>query len=160
MKNKRVIEAQDGTANLDSFYAAIASEAIPDDVIVDQLAITQDELDRARTYAKDRGFSRIPPEFIAQMMRDFIGMASSAQTPGTDTQRGNTVPKYERVKSLRTQVTTLCNKYAMMTGTEFKEVHLQWMRQGGMPQNKATEADLMRKKEWVLRKIKEYEERR
>jgi len=146
---------EQATTNLDTYFEAISSEAIPDNVIVDKLDITQEELRQAREYARERGFSRIPPEFIAQMMRDFMG--SRASSTGI-TQPQPSKPKHSRIEDLRSQVKNLCAKYAIMTKTDFKDIHIMWMKLGGMPQNKATEEDLRKKKDWILGKIQGYEE--
>ncbi len=155
-------EPRSESAGLDSFYEAIASEAIPDDVIVDHLAITQEELDRARAYIREKGYKErgfnVPPEIMAQILRDFLGDAIKT-TPSIISVE-DAAPTYKRIEKLRKQVANLCNKYALMTNLHYRDVHTMWMKQGGMAHSKATELDLAKKKEWILRKIREYEEKR
>jgi superfamily II DNA or RNA helicase len=69
-------------------------------------------------------------------------------------------PKHERKRQLRWEVNKIANSLAGMLGVRIRLIHQQWKAEGGMPQGNATEEDLIRKREWLLKRIKEWKDAR
>jgi superfamily II DNA or RNA helicase len=136
-----------------SFFTAISSEALRDNVIFDHGAFSPEELNFAQEYARNLGYGNFPTVVFAKIMRDFnILPPSKTVEQSADSEK----PLYQRKKNLRTKVATLVQKYAFMTGIPYNEVHTQWLKKGGNSQSKATEEELQRKLNWILKKIEDY----
>jgi superfamily II DNA or RNA helicase len=69
-------------------------------------------------------------------------------------------PKHERKKQLRREVNKIANSLAGMLGVRIRLIHQQWKAEGGMPQGEATEEDLIKKREWLLKRIKDWKDDR
>lgn len=63
--------------------------------------------------------------------------------------------KAERKSKLRKSAQRLANRLARMLGVETRQVHREWITLSGPAHGQATEEDLQRKKEWLIRRIKE-----
>jgi superfamily II DNA or RNA helicase len=86
-------------------------------------------------------------------------VASSSRQPKAAPVQSE-LPKHERKKQLRWEVNKIANSLAGMLGVKIRLIHQQWKAEGGMPQGEATEENLIRKREWLLTRIKESKDAR
>lgn len=70
-------------------------------------------------------------------------------------QEADEQPLWDRKQVLRNEVSRLTNRLAGLLGFKPWQVHRQWKDAGGTPQGDATMDDLLRKREWLLQRIRE-----
>ena len=63
--------------------------------------------------------------------------------------------KYNRKKALRHETSRLANRLAGLLGFKPWQIHRQWKDSGGMPQGKATEENLLHKRDWLTQRIRD-----
>lgn len=162
-------------------FLPLQSEARAHDVIYDGGSYREEELAHAVSVGRELGV-QLPPTQIAALLRrgasaagvhviypaagggDAVKNKTGGQVSTEYVQdnsgksAGVTHPPslHERKRVLRQDVTRLTNVAAGLTGVRPFRLHQDWLALGGLPQQKATEDELLRKKQWLVQKIAEH----
>lgn len=137
-----------------SMFTPISAEAEEHNTIVGEGEYTPEELAFAEGIANRIGF-RTPREVLAAAFRE-AGITSGHNSAVLhNAQLRDKKARHEVRHDLRRTCAKLASKYAAMVDIEPYEVHVRWQRDhGGMPQARATQEDLKRKREWLLALIR------
>jgi len=134
-----------------SLFTPIDSEAQANGAIFNTSDMSQNELDYAKQTGKELGLN-LSPEVIAQILRKVKSHETNNphQDFNSETQKSNEkTPLYERTMKLRKRVSLLVSRYAAISMKDYKDIHTDWLRQGGQKQSEATLEDLQRKQRWL-----------
>jgi superfamily II DNA or RNA helicase len=150
-----------GGGETSSIFTPLESELKPHVTIFDGGSFSTSDLVHAKAVAREMGL-HIPHAQVAALLRRGAAEAGSFVIhPAQPRTRGaNASPRPEQTKSdrkllLRRSVQRLANKLARMLSVEPREVHREWIGLDGPAHGQATEEDLRRKEEWLIRRIRE-----
>lgn len=140
-----------------SIFAPLGSDLKPYETIFDGAAFNSADLARAEAVSREMGLA-LPHAQVAALLRR--GAAESRGTrvyvppPRTVSVRATESTKAERKQLLRKCVQRLANQLARILGIEPREVHREWISLSGPKHGQATEEDLERKKQWLIKRIR------
>jgi hypothetical protein len=141
-----------------SLFKPICARAVAHEVIYEQASYNQAELKSASKISNEMGI-KLPAPQVAALLRRGAAEAGVFVIHGNEVDERDTrqthSTKSERKLALRRSTQRLANTLAYVLGANVRDVHAEWISQGGNPHSSATEQDLQQKQEWLLRRIRE-----
>jgi hypothetical protein len=171
-------------SGVSSAFMPIASCPKPYETYFDGGRFNPVELANAYEVGREMGL-KLPPEIVAAILRrgaakegvfvvhsgvsnedntlpiGFVSTTDMLDAPDTQARVPECVqeideqPLWDRKQALRHEVSRLTNRLAGRLGFKPWQIHRQWKDAGGMPQGDATIDDLLRKRKWLLQRIRE-----
>jgi superfamily II DNA or RNA helicase len=138
-----------------SSYTPISSEARADGAIFNEENYQSSEVDIAKQFGKTYGIDPLTVTELLRQYRRSLGVDAPPQTPP---QPNSTQPTHIQEKELRGKINQKVSIYAYRTHTDFKSIHLEWIRDhSGHSQDKASIEELKRKLSWIIGKLNRLE---
>lgn len=164
-----------------SIFLPLQSEAKAHSVIYDGSSYCEEELAHATSVGREMAV-QLPALQIAALLRrgaaaagvhviyppvgagghegDNVGPMPDVEGHEISQSKSSVTPHppslHERKRALRQDVTRATNVLAGLIGVRPFRLHKEWQLLGGQPQQKATELELIQKKEWLLARIAEH----
>jgi superfamily II DNA or RNA helicase len=142
-----------------SIFVPLGSDLKPHDTIFDGAIFNNADLAHAEIISREMGLN-LPYAQVAALLRRGAAEAGKfiihpSQTKSKIISPSSGPTKSERKLLLRKSVQRLTNRLAHMLGVEPREVHREWITLSGTAHGNATEEDFQRKKEWLIKRMKE-----
>ncbi len=151
------IESGDNGEGSENIFQPLSSDSKFHDVIFDGACFDKAEIAHATAVSRQMGI-KLPAAQIAALIRlgaTEAGVVVLHHPPDEATQAATALMKYDRKKTQRRIINRLANQLAHILKIEGRDIHAQWLNTGGKPQATATEDDLQRKRDWLLKRIQE-----